>query len=285
MGPVEAARFAARNGFQGLELTCDPLDFWPGRVGEATLAELVAIGRGEGIGYALYAQAALNLASALPEEQAAGDEMIKRAAETAVQLGSPILCIHPGVVSELFSLERHGDPFETARYARGRLAQQGWQRAVETMGRWADVIAPAGLTLLVENEVHVRHTAAPTAEALAAMVRATRRPNVKVNFDTGHAFVGAGLAAEFAALEPHIAHVHLNDNARKVSDHLPLGRGRVDFPSIAGFLATVDAALVLEVYAPDRAEAATLESRDHLLRVIAAASQAPKRSGPTTTPP
>jgi sugar phosphate isomerase/epimerase len=285
MGPVDAARFAARNGFQGLELTCDPLDFWPGLVGEVTLAELVAIGRGEGIGYTLYGPAALNPASAPPEEQAAGDELIKRAAEAAIRVGSPILCIHPGVVNELFNLERHGKPFATGRYDRGRLALQGWQRAVETMGRWADMIAPAGLTLVVENEVHVRHTAAPTAEALAAMVRATRRPNVKVNFDTGHAFVGAGLAAEFAALEPHIAHLHLNDNERKVSDHLPLGTGRVDFPSIAGFLATVDAALVLEVYAPDRAEAAMLESRDHLLRVIAAASPASERSEGSTTPP
>jgi sugar phosphate isomerase/epimerase len=272
MGPVEAARFAARNGFQGLEINCDPLDFWPGLVNEAILAELVAIGKGEGVGFTLYNPSAVNPASLLPEEQIAGDEIIKRAAETAVRLGSPVLCIHPGVIAELFSLERHGVPFSTGRYDRESLRRQAWRRAAETIGRWADLLTPAGLKLVVENEVHVRYTAAPTAQSLADMVEAAGRPNVKVNFDTGHAFVGGGLAEEFAVLEPYIAHVHLNDNQRKVSEHLPLGMGRVEFASIADFLATLDAALVLEIYAPERPVAAMLESRDYILRLIAQVS-------------
>jgi sugar phosphate isomerase/epimerase len=271
MGPVETARFAARNGFQGVEITCDPLDFWPGLVSETTLNELIAIGSGEGLGYAVYAPSVLNPAAGLPEEQAANDELIKRAVDVAVRLASPVLAIHPGVVSELYSLERHAAPFATTRYDRDRLARGGRERAVERIGAWAGMLEPAGLTLLVENEVHVRHTTAPTAKALAAMVEGTGRSNVKVNFDTGHAFVGGGVAEELAVLKPLIAHVHLNDNARKVSEHLPLGAGRVDFLSIAEFLATVDAPLVLEIYAPSAPEAAVLQSRDHIQAVIASA--------------
>jgi hypothetical protein len=48
--------------------------------------------------------------------------------------------------------------------------------------------------------------------------------------------------------------------------------GRVEFASIADFLATLDAALVLEIYAPERPVAAMLESRDYILRLIAQAS-------------
>jgi len=273
MGPVEAARFAARHTFQGLELDCEPLDFWPGLVSEATLRELTAIGDGEGIGFTLHEESVVNAATGLPEEESADAEKIRRLVEVAARLSSPVLAIHPGVVRELDALERHGRPFATTRFDREALARRGWERAVERIAVWADIAASAGITLVVENEVHTRHTAAPTAEALAAMVEATGRPNVRVNFDTGHAFIGAGLAAEFTALERHIAHVHLDDNTSRVSDHLPLGTGRVDFPSIAGFLATVDAALVIEIYAPDRPEAAMLESRDYLLRVIAAASE------------
>ncbi len=273
MGPVEAARFAARHNFQGLELDCEPLDFWPGLVSEATLRELTAIGDGEGIGFTLHEESVVNAATGLPEEESADAEKIRRLVEVAARLSSPVLAIHPGVVRELDALERHGRPFATTRFDREALARRGWDRAVERIAVWADIAASAGITLVVENEVHTRHTAAPTAEALAAMVEATGRPNVRVNFDTGHAFIGAGLAAEFTPLERHIAHVHLDDNTSRVSDHLPLGTGRVDFPSIAGFLATVDAALVIEIYAPDRPEAAVLESRDYLLRVIGAASE------------
>lgn len=283
MGPVEAARFAARHGFQGLELNCEPLDFWPTLVSEATLRELIAIRNGEGIGFSLDEASMVNAATGLPEEQAADDEKIKRLIDIAARLSSQVLAIHPGVVRELDGLQRHGTPFSTERYDRDALARRGWERAVERIAVWADITAPAGVTLAVENEVHTRHTAAPTAEALAAMVEAIGRRNVRVNFDTGHAFIGAGLAAEFAALERHIGHVHLNDNARKVSDHLPLGTGQVDFPSIAGFLARVDAALVIEIFAPDRPEAAMLESRKYILGVIAAAPASSRIPGDTRT--
>ncbi len=52
-----------------------------------------------------------------------------------------------------------------------------------------------GVTIVVENDVHVRHTVARTAESLAALVEAVARPNVKVNFDTGQAFLGAGFTS------------------------------------------------------------------------------------------
>jgi sugar phosphate isomerase/epimerase len=279
MGPVEAARFAARHDFQGLELDCEPLDFWPGLVSQTTLRELTAIGDGEGIGYTLHEESVVNAATGLPEEASADTEKIRRLVEVAARLPSPVLAVHPGVVRELDALERHGRPFTTTRFDPAALRRRGWERAVERITGWADIAASAGMTLVVENEVHTRHTAAPTAEALAAMVEATGRPNVRVNFDTGHAFIGAGLLEELTVLKRHIAHVHLDDNTSKKSDHLPLGTGRVDFPSIAGFLATVDAALVIEIYAPDRPEAAMLESRNYLLRVIAAASAPSGRPG------
>lgn len=279
MGPVEAARFVARHDFQGLEIDCEPLDFWPGLVSKTTLRELAVIGNGEGIGFTLHEESVVNAATGLPEEASADAEKIRRLVEVASRLSSPVLAVHPGVIRELDALERHGRPFATTRFDREALARRGWERAVERIAAWADIAASAGIMLVVENEVHTRHTAAPTATALAAMVEATGRSNVKVNFDTGHAFIGAGLMEEFTALERHIAHVHLDDNTSQKSDHLPLGTGRVDFPSIAGFLARVDAALVIEIYAPDRPEAAMLESRDYLLRVIAAAAEPSGRRG------
>jgi sugar phosphate isomerase/epimerase len=268
MDPVEAARFVASNGFQGLELNCDPLNFWPGLVNEPTIRELAAIREGEGIGFTIHAHHTVNPATRLPEEREAYNDMVKRIMDVAVKLSSPMIGIHPGVINELYSLERHGIPFTNHRYDYERLAREGWLRSVETIQRWADLAATSGLTITVENEVHVRHTATPTAESLAAMVEVIERPNVKVNFDTGHAFIGGGLMAEFTALKSHIVQLHLDDNKGTVSDHLPLGAGKVDFSAIVPFLATVNGPMVIEIHAPERPIEATLESRDYLLSIL-----------------
>jgi sugar phosphate isomerase/epimerase len=264
MGPVEAARFASAHAFDGLEIQSNVLDFWPGPGSERLLRELRAIGENEGLHYTFYGQAALNPAARTPESRHANAEMIKHAIAVAVALSSPLLSVHPGVVSELATLERHGRPYATSRFDRAQLLRNGWQQAVEVLGQWAELAADAGLLLTIENEVHVRHTAAPTAESLAAMIDAIGRPNVRVNFDTGHAFIGEGLQEELAVLRPHIGHLHLNDNRGNVSEHLPLGAGAADFPAIAPFLASVDAALVLEIYAPERPVEASLESHAYL---------------------
>lgn len=264
MGPVEAARFASTHAFDGLEIQSNVLDFWPGPGSERLLRELCAIGENEGLRYTFYGQAALNPAARAPESRHANAEMIKHAIATAVALSSPLLSVHPGVVSELATLERHGRPYATSRFDRTQLLRDGWQRAVETLAQWAELAADAGLLLTIENEAHVRHTAAPTAASLAAMIDAIGRPNVRVNFDTGHAFIGEGLQQELVVLRPHIGHLHLNDNRGNTSEHLPLGIGAADFPAIAEFLATVDAALVLEIYAPERPVEASLESRAYL---------------------
>jgi sugar phosphate isomerase/epimerase len=273
MPVVEAARFTADNGFQGLELNCNHLDFWPGMVGEGTFKELATIATGEGIGYAINGDSVLNPATRLPEQQGANDEMLKRMLDMAGRIGCGILCMHSGKVTELGDLERKGVPFHSERFDHEQVTRDGWQRAVETIARWADLAAPQGVKLMVENTVHVRHTAAATAQSLCEMVEAIGRSNVKVNFDTGHGFIGGGFMEEFEAIKAHIGHFHMEDaRTHGVSEHLPLGEGKVDFRAIAGFMAAVDAVLALEIYAPDRPVEATLESCDYLLKLIGESS-------------
>jgi len=126
----------------------------------------------------------------------------------------------------------------------------------------------------VENEVHVRHSAAPTAEILAELIGKAGRENIRVNLDTGHAYIGAGLAEEFGVLRDLIVHMHLNDGRTPgVSEHLPLGEGRAVFSPLASFIARMPGAAVLEIYAPDRPIQATQESRDYLLRVVREAGE------------
>ncbi|MDP6786118.1 MAG: sugar phosphate isomerase/epimerase family protein [Rhodospirillales bacterium] len=268
MDEIEAARFTAREGFAGMEIQCNPLGLWPTTASRSTIDELIAIGDGEGIEYTFYPSGLLNPATELPEERARNREFLKRSVDLAQRLDSPMLCIHPGVAEELFSLERKGVPFESDRFDRRRLLADARRRAVEAIAEWAEAAAQADLIIPVENEGHVHHTVAPTAALVRQMVEATGRDNVKVNLDTGHSFINQGLEEEFTVLRDHIVHVHLNDGRKMgVSEHLSLGTGLADFSPMAEFMNTFGGALVLEIYAPDRPIEATLESRDFILGV------------------
>jgi sugar phosphate isomerase/epimerase len=269
MDVVEAARFTARDGFAGIELEATPLGFWPTTVAAATIDELVAIGRNEGIAYSVHAPDSINPATDQPEARTRDRQIFCRLLEMAVRLSSPVVGIHPGVAHALFALERHQRPFEVGRYSRDALIGEARKRAVATYVEWADLCREAGLTLTVENEVHVRHSVAPTAEILAELIGRASRENIKVNLDTGHAHIGAGLLEEFRILEDLIVHMHLDDGRNPgVSEHLPLGEGRADFSPLAQFIARLQGAAVLEIYAPDRPVEATRASRDYLLRVL-----------------
>ncbi len=177
------------------------------------------------------------------------------------------------------------DPVEAARFTAGEgfagmeiqcdrqhLLDEARRRAVEAIAEWADTAAEADLVIPIENEGHVHHTVAPTATLVREMVEATGCDNVKVNLDTGHAFINGGLEEEFTVLKDHIVHVHLNDGRTPgVSEYLPLGEGMVDLAPLAPFMNAFDGALALEIYAPDRPVEATLESRDRLIEILASA--------------
>jgi sugar phosphate isomerase/epimerase len=222
----------------------------------------------------VHAPDSLNPATDQPEVKTRDGEIFRRLLDLAVRLGSPAVGIHPGVAHALFALERRGVPIEVERYSRDALVADARKRAVDTVGDWADLCREAGLTLTVENEVHVRHSVAPTAEILAELIGKAGRANIRVNLDTGHAYIGAGLAEEFRVLKGLIVQMHLNDGRTPgVSEHLPLGEGRADFSPLASFIARMPGAAVLEIYAPDRPVHATQESRDYLLRVLREAGE------------
>lgn len=270
MDVVEAARFAAREGFAGLDIIPNPLDFWPTTAPRRSLAELQLIGDGEGIGYVFQLPDSVNPAAALPEDCVRDIDLLKRSVDIARLLGSPILGAHPGVAYELLALERQGTPFETHRFERELMLVDARARAIETLADWADLIAQAGLVLAVKNEGHVPYSVARTAGILAGLLDTVGRENAQVNFVTGNSVTGDGLAQEFTIFQKRIAQIHLNDGRTpRMSEQLPLGEGAGDFSVMADFLATFPGVLTLDLFAPERAAEATLASRDYLLRLLA----------------
>jgi sugar phosphate isomerase/epimerase len=101
---------------------------------------------------------------------------------------------------------------------------------LEILESWLECAARASVQLCIENlSEHADHLA-PAFERL---------PGLGLTMDLGHAEILAQPNAAFGFIErfpERIRHVHLHDNrgGEGVKDdlHLPIGRGRVDFPGI-----------------------------------------------------
>ena len=135
MNAVEAARFAADNGFQGLEVFCNPLEFWPGMIDAATLAELAAIARGEDLGFSLYGCSTVNAATRLAEIRSLNDDTMERMLDVCGKIGATVLCIHPGTIVEFGNLERKGVPFTPMRFDREELLREGQRERAQNIIR------------------------------------------------------------------------------------------------------------------------------------------------------
>lgn len=149
------------------------------------------------------------------------------------------------------------------------------QRFLEAHREAADLAARLGLTLCIEN-IEVERM-----EPCLRFVREVDRPNFRLNFDTGHAFLASG-HFHFAFLEalrtalPLVGHVHLSDNTgvfeelritdRPRYDQLPLGYrrtfgrgdihlppfwGSIPFADVFGLLKDYRGVFVCEYYAKD----------------------------------
>ena len=94
-----------------------------------------------------------------------------------------------------------------------------------TLGNLAPAAAKAGITLAIEN-------CAPRAdlEFLVATVDALALPAVGFNIDTGHAALHGMTPAEAIRLMGHrLATTHMQDNFGQRDDHLPPGKGTIDW--------------------------------------------------------
>lgn len=116
--------------------------------------------------------------------------------------------------------------------------------------RWAaDLALRLGITLAVENiEVEL-------VEPVVALMDEIRHPNLKLNLDTGHAYLaskrfGFDFLEAVKQMAPHLCHMHLNDNTGRfeelrITDRLAydclsmshrreFGRGDIHIPPFFG---------------------------------------------------
>lgn len=78
-------------------------------------------------------------------------------------------------------------------------------------------------------------------------------PNLGMNLDIAHAFVTGGMQSiekYIKSLGTRIEHVHMHDNHGKNDEHLPIGRGSIDWKRVVGLLKRInyDKTITFEVF-------------------------------------
>ena len=111
-------------------------------------------------------------------------------------------------------------------------------RVADCLAALADQAAEAGVTLCVET-----HDSWCNATHLAQVIERVSHPNVRVNWDIMHpSRVGMTIDEAFAALQPHIRHIHFHDGRRadKGLELCPVGQGSIDHRRAVELLEGID---------------------------------------------
>jgi len=146
----------------------------------------------------------INIASVYPEFREASVELHRRAIQASAAAGAELYVIHPGFTAWSFC----------------------WQDALLALDQSLIELAPLqeelGIRLAVENM--------PRSEWLFFNKPDLDLHGMGLVLDVGHAQT-CGTLADFLKL-PEIAHVHLHDNSGNGDEHMPLGKGVIDFAPV-----------------------------------------------------
>jgi sugar phosphate isomerase/epimerase len=142
------------------------------------------------------------------------------AAEAAGMLGARYLVIHPG--------PEHAEQ----QFGDERLRRLDY--VAVSLSEIAARCEALGMTCLLENKL--RHLLFGNTADMLWILGAMTSTNVGVCLDTGHAQLAGELDGAAQKLSRHLRLVHASDNAGQYDDHLPPGRGRIDWPSFLRLL-------------------------------------------------
>ena len=137
-----------------------------------------------------------------------------------------------------------------ASVPRGFDWKSSWSVLVESCRRAAEAADRHGLDVLVEPRVG--EMVAGT-DAMLLLLRDVAHPRLKANFDFAHLMAQKEiLALSWKKLEPHIGGIHVADNDTASVEHLPIGKGKVDWRTMLELIASsrYDRYLGVDLFVP-----------------------------------
>jgi len=201
-------------GFSLLEICSSPshLDYHD----HPSMRELAKRLENQGIGaFSFHAPFAdhIDISSTDIHQRCSSVREVIQAVEGAAILGTRYFVIHPG--------PEHSDrPVGEERRVR-------LENVAKSLSEIAAHCQQHGLTCVLENKLpHLIFGS--TADMLWILGEMTVT-DVGVCLDTGHAYLAGELDTAVAKLSRHLRMVHASDNNRTFDDHLPPGRGSIDW--------------------------------------------------------
>ncbi len=242
----DAAKATAELGFDYIEVIYDLPHFGPDFEPEA-LRELRELIASHGLGVSVHATLwDLNPASHYPILRDLTLTQVKRSIDACEVLEGDVVVVHPGRCP----VPERGEVLSRA---------VRWYR--EFIGECWRYASERGIKLAPENIDGAHY---PYSDASQLKVLAQDFEGLGITFDVGHAYLaqkrqGArapeeNMARQLREIGDYLAHVHLHDNKGTWDDHLPPGRGEINFEPIVKALRAVkyDGLVVVELWDPKK---------------------------------
>jgi len=168
----------------------------------------------------------VNIGGLNPRLREASNKEVLRSIEVAGRLGLGPFTLHPGFYTPLAAMDKE----QAVRLTKESL------RTFDLAGK------EHGVTLALENMPAMHITMVTTPKMLLDMINGTE---LKVCWDIGHANT-TGNIVEYLELRDRFANIHIHDNDGQWDQHLPIGKGKIDFPPILSSLKDYKGRFVIE---------------------------------------
>ncbi|WP_445474103.1 sugar phosphate isomerase/epimerase family protein [Methanococcoides methylutens] len=128
-----------------------------------------------------------------------------------------------------------------------KVPDRAWDTNVRSIQELCDTAEEYGITIAVENMPDFPMIFGREPDEMLRMMDDVDRDNLGMTLDVGHANTAGHLEEFLAKCSDRIIHVHLHDNMGKRDEHLPAGRGSVNWKAVKKGLSGYNGRLVTEM--------------------------------------
>lgn len=272
---LEALDAAERLGFRFIELWVDEAHLWPYNTTPQQRREALEALKARGLKAVSLCPLPFhtenwidfhytyNLADPEEEARKRAVKFYRDIMAEAVELEAPRVLTMPGQVRE-------------PNFMKGPTYRTYWEQMVRSLRELARQAEDLGVTLGLENTVVGGFVDRP--EELLLAVEEVGSPRVRVYLDVANANTFYPPLHYIEVLEGQLIDLlHVPDNDGRTPQHLPPGRGDIDFPAIIRALREDgwDGYLIPEIFYAEDPLGGLRESRDHLSHLIGSEERKP----------
>ncbi|MCI0437930.1 MAG: sugar phosphate isomerase/epimerase [Chloroflexi bacterium] len=252
-----AMEFTVEHGFYGLEL--GSMTLWPEKMSRGEIRDVRVQAASNGVDLSIhFIHRGVAPASHDADRRAKHLAELEATLNLAHDIGARPIVVHPG------PLDAPGkDPAQTSERER----QEAIKYLADFLSKGARIAEETGTVICVENLVHTPGNVIRSYGELAALVESIGSPAVRITLDLGHADTADGLIPAFETFAPYLRHIHMHDSDG-VRDHYEVGKGKIDYATLLGYLKPFPYTLALETQNTDDPAGGLLRSQENLRRML-----------------